>query len=68
MSATGIAGPGGAVSGKPVGTVHVALADSDHDVVSRRCQLPGDRSRVKFQTSQVVLNLLRKALLSPSAR
>ena len=68
VSATGIAGPGGAVSGKPVGTVHVALADSDHDVVSRRCQLPGDRSRVKFQTSQVVLNLLRKALLSPSAR
>ena len=68
VSATGIAGPGGAISGKPVGTVHVALADSDHDVVSRRCQLPGDRSRVKFQTSQVVLNLLRKALLSPSAR
>ena len=68
VSATGIAGPGGAISGKPVGTVHVALADSDRDVVSRRCQLPGDRSRVKFQTSQVVLNLLRKALLSPSAR
>lgn len=68
VSATGIAGPGGAVSGKPVGTVHVALADSDHDVISRRCQLPGDRRRVKFQTSQVALNLLRKTLLSASAR
>ena len=68
VSATGIAGPGGAVFGKPVGTVHVALADSGHDVVSRRCQLPGDRRRVKFQTSQVVLNLLRKTLLSASER
>ena len=68
LSATGIAGPGGAVSGKPVGTVHVALADSDHDVVSRRCQLPGDRCRVKFQTSQLALNLLRKTLLSASER
>ena len=68
LSATGIAGPGGAVSGKPVGTVHVALADSGHDVVSRRCQLPGDRRRVKFQTSQVALNLLRKTLLSASGR
>jgi len=64
VSATGIAGPGGAVSGKPVGTVHVALADSGHEVVSRRCQLPGDRRRVKFQTSQLALNLLRKTLLS----
>jgi len=63
-SATGIAGPGGAVSGKPVGTVYVALVDSNGDIISRRCQLPGDRSRVKFQTSQVVLNLLRKKLLS----
>ena len=68
LSATGIAGPGGAVSGKPVGTVHVALADSGDDVVSRRCQLPGDRRRVKFQTSQVALNLLRKTLLSASER
>jgi|TARA_B100000686_G_scaffold289831_2_gene316805 nicotinamide-nucleotide amidase len=64
VSATGIAGPGGAVAGKPVGTVYVALVDSNGDIMSRRCQLPGDRSRVKFQTSQVVLNLLRKKLLS----
>ena len=68
LSATGIAGPGGAVSGKPVGTVHVALAESGHDVVSRRCQLAGDRRRVKFQTSQVALNLLRKTLLPASER
>lgn len=66
MSATGIAGPGGAVSGKPVGTVYVALADSNGDIISRRCQLPGDRHRIKFQTSQVLLNLLRKTLLSIS--
>ena len=64
LSATGIAGPSGAVSGKPVGTVYVALVDSNGDIISRRCQLPGDRSLVKFQTSQVVINLLRKKLLS----
>ena len=64
LSATGIAGPAGAVSGKPVGTVHVALVGPDSDIISRRCQLPGDRRRVKFQASQVALNLLRKKLLS----
>ena len=64
VSATGIAGPGGAVTGKPVGTVYVALVDTKGAIISRRFQLPGDRSRVKFQTSQVVLNLLRKKLLS----
>ena len=64
VSATGIAGPSGAVPGKPVGTVYVAVAHSSGDIESRRCQLPGDRGRVKFQTSQVALNLLRKKLLS----
>ena len=63
VSATGIAGPEGAVVGKPVGTVYVAIADANGEVVSRRCQLPGDRGRVKFQASQVVMNLLRKKLL-----
>ena len=52
------------MTGKPVGTVYVALVDTKGDIISRRFQLPGDRSRVKFQTSQVVLNLLRKKLLS----
>ena len=45
---TGIAGPGGAVPGKPVGTVCVAVAAGDVRL-SNRFLLPGDRDAVREQ-------------------
>lgn len=63
LAVTGIAGPGGATPGKPVGTVCLALAGPDAPPRVRRVQLPGERERVKFQASQAALNLLRRSLL-----
>ena len=45
MATSGIAGPGGAVPGKPVGTVWMAAKCGDR-VVAQVKRLPGDRSRV----------------------
>ena len=67
IAATGIAGPGGATPGKPVGTVCLALAGPAGPPRVRRVQLPGDRERVKFQASQAALDLLRRALLRAAA-
>ena len=67
LAVTGIAGPGGATSSKPVGTVCLALAGGPEPPRVRRIQLPGDRERVKFQASQAALDLLRRALLRDAA-
>ncbi|MCH5345489.1 MAG: CinA family nicotinamide mononucleotide deamidase-related protein [Muribaculaceae bacterium] len=45
IATSGIAGPGGAVPGKPVGTVCIAVAVCGK-VVSRLCHFPGSRDRV----------------------
>jgi len=54
LAVTGIAGPGGAVPGKPVGTVWLALAlrraGGAPAVQSVRLQLPGDRQAVREGT------------------
>jgi nicotinamide-nucleotide amidase len=58
---TGIAGPGGGTPEKPVGLVFVALADGKHtEVVERR--FPGDRERIRWFSSQLALDLLRRKL------
>lgn len=65
LAITGIAGPGGGSEEKPVGTVHVALAGPADDACSHRLlHLPGERDRVRWLTSQVVLDMLRRALLA----
>ena len=67
LAVTGIAGPGGATPGKPVGTVCLALDGPQAPPRVRRARLPGDRERVKFQASQAALDLLRRALLRGAA-
>jgi nicotinamide-nucleotide amidase len=49
LSTTGIAGPGGAVPGKPVGTVCFAWAVA-HRTFSERLVFQGDRHAVRQQT------------------
>jgi competence/damage-inducible protein CinA-like protein len=58
---TGIAGPGGAVPGKPVGTVCLALA-SPAARIEHTVHLPGGRSDVRERTTTVVMHLLRELL------
>jgi nicotinamide-nucleotide amidase len=61
---TGVAGPDGGSAAKPVGTVHVAVAGPDGRVVHRKVRFPGDRERVRWQSAQLALELLRRKLLA----
>jgi len=57
VSVTGIAGPGGATAGKPVGLTYVALADADGATV-RRFTWDGDREANKAASARAALELL----------
>ena len=50
VAVTGIAGPGGATKGKPVGTVWLALAQRGGATHSELLQFGGDRAAVREQT------------------
>lgn len=50
VAVTGIAGPGGAVPGKPVGTVWLATAREGHPAEAWLLHLPGDRAAVRDAT------------------
>ena len=64
VAVTGIAGPGGAVPGKPVGTVWLAWGRAGA-VQAERLQLPGDRDAVRGAT--VAMALLRLAEAAEAA-
>jgi nicotinamide-nucleotide amidase len=55
---TGIAGPGGGTSGKPVGTVWISVVLNGEPSV-RTFRFIGGRDMVKFQATQAALNMLR---------
>jgi nicotinamide-nucleotide amidase len=63
LSTTGIAGPGGATPGKPVGTVFVGLASKHQPTHVEKLFFPVDRERFKQLVSQMALDLLRRALV-----
>ena len=66
VAVTGIAGPGGAVPGKPVGTVWLAWAWRDAagapQVSATRLQLDGDRAAVRHATVVAALQALRRSV------
>ena len=62
VSATGIAGPGGATADKPVGTVYLGLCYRGR-VSDRLCHFTGSRRQVQEKTTQTALDLVRRALL-----
>ncbi len=59
---TGIAGPDGGTPEKPVGLVFVATSGAAGTRV-RRSVFPGGRERVRYQATQVALEMLRRGLL-----
>ena len=50
VAVTGIAGPGGATPTKPVGLVHLAVANRDGEVAHERRVFPGSRREVRLAT------------------
>ena len=59
---TGVAGPTGGTPEKPVGTVHVAIADAAGSK-ERGALYLGERDRIRWQASQTGLDLVRRYFL-----
>ena len=55
VAVTGIAGPGGAVPGKPVGTVFMAWCKKGEKPIVERHLFSGDRNQVRESTVRVAL-------------
>ncbi len=62
LATTGIAGPAGGSSEKPVGTVYVALA-SDRETKVRKLFFPSDRETFKQLVAQFAFEILRRKLI-----
>lgn len=58
ISATGIAGPGGATPEKPVGLVYLGIAQRDSPVRHERHMFAGDRTAVRRATVDAAIALL----------
>ena len=68
VSVTGIAGPGGATPGKPVGLVWFGLARSGATTKTEHHVFPGDRAAVRHAAAKRALELLAEgAVSSPPA-
>jgi len=62
IAVTGIAGPGGASPGKPVGLVYLAAARKTRETVVERHQFPGDRTAVRLATVEAAFGLIERQL------
>lgn len=62
VGVTGIAGPGGATEGKPVGLVWLSVSHRDGRRETRSVTLPGTRSDIRDRATTVALHLVRRLL------
>lgn len=62
VAVTGIAGPHGGSEEKPVGTVFLAVSARDGGSLEHRGFYSGNRDRIRLQSSQTALHLLRRML------
>ncbi|MCA3270647.1 MAG: nicotinamide-nucleotide amidohydrolase family protein [Roseomonas sp.] len=62
LSCTGIAGPGGATPGKPVGLVFIGCARDGASTLVERHVFPGDRAAVREATVAAALDLARRSV------
>jgi nicotinamide-nucleotide amidase len=68
VSATGIAGPGGATDTKPVGLVYIGVANGKTgNAFTLKNMFGGDRTAVRLATVETALTALRKEIESISA-
>jgi nicotinamide-nucleotide amidase len=65
VGVTGIAGPGGGTAEKPVGLVHIGIAD-ERGPREKTFRFPGgDRDRIRQQATQAALDTVRRYFLFP---
>lgn len=64
VAVTGVAGPTGGSSEKPVGLVHFATARRGATTLHERHIFPGDRDAVRLATAMTALDLLLRRLAS----
>ncbi len=62
VSVTGIAGPGGATSAKPVGLVYLACQRKGREPLIERHQFHGDRQAVRLASLEAAFELLRQQI------
>jgi PncC family amidohydrolase len=62
LSDTGIAGPGGATTCKPVGLFYIGMANKD-GVTSRKLELSGNRLEIKQKVAEATLKWLKEYLI-----
>jgi nicotinamide-nucleotide amidase len=62
---TGIAGPTGGTPEKPVGLVHIAIAD-ERGSREHAIRFPGDRERIRLYATQTALDIVRRYFLYPA--
>ena len=61
VSITGIAGPGGGTSEKPVGTVYIGVSDSNGEKI-QRFQFGGTRTEIKEKSVESALKMIKDYL------
>ena len=62
LSCTGIAGPGGATPGKPVGLVFIGCAREGAATIVERHVFPGDRAAVRAATVAAAFDLAARSI------
>lgn len=62
IATTGIAGPGGGTSEKPVGLVYIAVY-YNNEVEVKKLNLTGNRQRIRERTTTILIDMVRRKLL-----
>lgn len=67
VAVTGIAGPGGATPGKPLGLVYLAVGARSGSVRVRECRFGGNREAVRFAAGQAAFEMVYEELLQTAS-